>query len=79
MVPVRSQSQGAVSNRKVLANHMPLPIRVSLVRSGWPRFVGDVQSQHAATLALHLDDLELHTIRTLEEADASAIARDHLL
>ena len=32
-----------------------------------------------ATLALHLDDLELHTIRTLKEADPPAIARDHLL
>src|SRR5207248_2536707 len=34
---------------------------------------------HARVLALHLDDLELHTIRALEETDASAIARDHFL
>ncbi len=31
------------------------------------------------TLALHLDDLELHAIRTLKEADPPTIARDHLL
>jgi hypothetical protein len=32
-----------------------------------------------ATLALHLDDLELHAIRTLKEADPPTIARGHLL
>ena len=32
-----------------------------------------------ATLALHLDDFELHAIRTLKEADPPTIARDHLL
>jgi hypothetical protein len=31
------------------------------------------------TLALHLDDLELHTIWTLKEADTPTITRDHLL
>ena len=33
----------------------------------------------AAMLALHLDDLELHAIRPLKEADPPTIARDHLL
>lgn len=33
----------------------------------------------SAALALDLDDLELYTIRALEEADASAITRDHFL
>ena len=33
----------------------------------------------AAMLVLHLDDLELHAIRPLEEADPPTIARDHLL
>ena len=33
----------------------------------------------AVALTLHLDDLELHTIRPLEEADAAASARGHLL
>src|SRR5262245_24425834 len=38
------------------------------------------RAQHpGAALALCLDDLEMHALRTLEEADASAIARDHLL
>ena len=32
-----------------------------------------------ATLALHLDDLELHAIRPLKEADPPTIARGHLL
>ncbi len=53
-----------------------------------PKNMGGARGHHqrlagvplaVATLALHLDDLELHTIRPLKEADPPTIARDHLL